>query len=207
VDGKSKPRILAVDDEPSILEAIRLILEDDATLRLVGTATESESALRQTKRLKPDLVLMDLRLPGKSGIDTTREIKQLAPKIKILVLSGYPGGAEDALAVGARGFVVKGGPSDRLILAIKTVLSGSIFLDEQAWSLLQWKLLPFVETSLNKLKEEERLIVPFLLKGLTSKEIAKETQKTVRRIDRLRASMMRKLAVHNATGLISKLSH
>jgi DNA-binding NarL/FixJ family response regulator len=95
---------------------------------------------------------------------------------------------------------------ERLILAMKTVLSGCIFLDDEPWALLKWKLMPLIEHD-DHLNAEERSIVPLLLKGLTSKEIAEEIQKTSRRVDKVRGNMMRKLGVHNATGLISKLSH
>jgi DNA-binding NarL/FixJ family response regulator len=90
--GTSKPQVLAVDDSPSVLDSLKIILAKEGSMQLVGTAQEAESALRQTRRLRPDLILMDLRMPGKSGIEATREIRQMAPKVKILILSGHPGG-------------------------------------------------------------------------------------------------------------------
>jgi two-component system invasion response regulator UvrY len=206
----SKPkrqRVFVVDDDRSIRETLTILLKDSSELQMIGTAPDCDSAVRETKKLKPDLVLMDLRLPGKSGIEATQEIRCFDTRVKILAYSGYPGGAEEVLSVGANGFITKGRPTKQLLFAIKVVLEGGVYFDEETWSLLKWRLGNEGKKPWAVLSDEERVLAPFLTRGLTSKEMASRLHKKVRRVQKIRANMMRKLGVTNTAGLVFKLAY
>jgi DNA-binding NarL/FixJ family response regulator len=205
--GKSAAvsRILLVDDEQSVLESTKLVISRDHELEVVGTASDCKSALAQTQRIAPELILMDLKLPGKSGIEVTQEIRSFNQRVKILVYSGYPGGAEHALAAGAQGFVLKGRSSKLLLQAIKSVLCGGVYIDEDTWEFLKWQFHRNRSDDWSLLNDEEHDLAPFLMQGLTSKEIAHKLRKKERRIEKIRANMMKKLHVKNAAALAAHL--
>lgn len=103
------PRVVIVDDHPAMRAALRDALEDEGAM-VVGEADEGSAGVELTARLEPDVVLMDLRLPGISGLEATRQIKQLCPAVQVLILTAYddPELDREAIAVGAYAFLVKG---------------------------------------------------------------------------------------------------
>ena len=103
------PRVVIVDDHPAMRAALRDALEDEGAT-VVGEADEGSAGVELTARLEPDVVLMDLRLPGISGLEATRQIKQLRPAVQVLILTAYddPELDREAIAVGAYAFLVKG---------------------------------------------------------------------------------------------------
>ena len=180
-------------------------LEDE--LEVIGTACDSASAVSQTRTANPDLILMDLKMPGKTGIQATQEIRAFNRTVKILVYTGYPAAAEPALAAGAQGIVLKGSSAAQLTEAIKSVLHGGVYFDQETWSFLKWHLWPESSKSAFVLNDEERALAPCLMEGLTSKEIADKLQKKERRVEKVRANMMKKLGVKNAAALAAHLAH
>ena len=124
-------KCLVVDDHNVVTQGLDLLLGDIDDLELVGTVHTGEEALDAVERLKPQVVLMDVRLPGIDGVSTVKRIQQVAPSVDFVMFSAYGDKRllSDALAAGARGYVMKGSPPEDLIRAIRTVASGKAFVD------------------------------------------------------------------------------
>jgi|SRR5580658_1293502 DNA-binding NarL/FixJ family response regulator len=122
-----------VDDHDVVRRGIRSVLSAESDLEVVGEAAAGMDAIRKAEELKPDLVLLDISLPDMSGIDVAPRIRQASPESKILFLSQHDSiqVANEALKTGARGFVAKADAARELPGAIRTVLTGNIFLSER----------------------------------------------------------------------------
>lgn len=126
-------RILVVDDHEPWRRFIRSMLENEANLQVIGEASDGLQAIQQARKLRPDLVLLDIGLPTLNGIEAAKRISKLSPKTKIIIVSENRSsdiiGA--ALSMGARGYVVKSDGGTKLLSAIKAVLEGKRFLSEK----------------------------------------------------------------------------
>src|SRR5438093_5572496 len=154
-------KCLVVDDHTVVTQGLDLLLGDIDDLELVGTVHTGEEALEAVERLKPQLVLMDVRLPGIDGVSTVKRIQQVAPSVQFVMFSAYGDRRllSDALAAGARGYVMKGSPPEDLIRAIRTVAQGRAFVDP---SLSPTLLISESGTADQSLSEREREILQLL---------------------------------------------
>jgi DNA-binding NarL/FixJ family response regulator len=137
----------------------------------MGTVENGEEALAAVKRLKPEVVVMDVRLPGIDGISAVRRIQQEAPSVHTVVFSAYGDKRllSDAIAAGARGYVMKGSPPEDLLRAIRTVKEGKAFVDPS----LSPTLLMTQGVSEAPLSEREREILQLLAEGYHTEEVAR----------------------------------
>ena len=123
-------KVLLVDDHKVVRHGIARIVEDESDMEVVGEAGDAEEALEAVQRLCPDVVLMDISIPGISGIDATRKILQVKPDTRVLILTVHD--REDflfrSLQAGATGYVLKGAEIDDLLKAIRTVVAGEVFV-------------------------------------------------------------------------------
>jgi DNA-binding NarL/FixJ family response regulator len=181
-------RVLIVDDQPLIRQALKLLLANEDALQVVGEASEGEAAIRQVEVLHPDVVLMDIQMPVMDGVAATREICQRFEQTKVLVLSVDDDDEYVALALryGAAGYLLKNTPPEELALAIKAVYRGYTHLGpglgkkiiaqipaRTANSSLEWK----------KLTPREQEIVRLIATGANNREIAEAlyiSEKTVK---------------------------
>src|SRR3954454_22410335 len=124
-------RCLAVDDHPTVRQGLALLFGSSPDLELIGTVENGEEALDAIKRLKPEVVIMDVRLPGIDGISTVKRIQQGAPSVHTVVFSAYGDKRllSDAIAAGARGSVMKGSPPEYLRLLVPPVTDVKAFVD------------------------------------------------------------------------------
>ena len=124
-----KPRIFIVDDQAIIREGLRLLIED-AGMTVCGEAPDGSTAIEHTQLSKPDLVLMDISMPGMIGIQATEQILKSLPKTKVLMLSVHKDGrfVDGALKAGARGYLVKECAYDELLQAIRAVMKDKVYL-------------------------------------------------------------------------------
>lgn len=186
MSGKTK--VVLVDDHAVVREGLAVLLGRCDDLEVVGEAGSAAEALEVVERTRPDVVVMDIRMPGGSGIDATRTIVTRWPAIRVLVLTSY---AEDeavlaAIAAGARGYVLKQVGSQGLLDAIRQVAAGGSLLDPSVTG----RVLEEVRRSatsrdpeLALLSEHERRIVGLIAAGKTNREIAQAvylSEKTVR---------------------------
>src|ERR687883_1502375 len=124
-------RCLVVDDHTVVTQGLDLLFGDIDDLELVGVVQTGEDALEAVARLKPQVVLMDVRLPGIDGVSAVKRIQQCVPEVQFVMFSAYGDKRllSDALAAGARGYVMKGSPPEDLVRAIRTVAEGKAFVD------------------------------------------------------------------------------
>ena len=160
---------LAVDDHPAVREGLQLLLEANDDLDLVETVTSGEDALEAIDRHAPEVAIVDVRLPGMDGVSTVRSIAERAPTTGTVMFSAYGDKRllSDAIAAGARGYVMKGSPPEDLVRAIRTVSAGEAFVDPS----LSPTLL-FTQDDVGALSEREREILQLLAEGLHTDQVA-----------------------------------
>src|ERR671926_1834807 len=166
-----KTRCLVVDDHTVVRQGLDLLFGDLDDLELVGQVTNGEEALEAVERLQPEVVLMDVRLPGIDGVSAVKRIHQSAPGVKFVIFSAYGDKRllSDAIAAGARGYVMKGSPPEDLLRAIRTVTTGKPFVDPSlSPALLMSQVGPDAPLS-----EREREILQLLAEGLHTEEVAR----------------------------------
>ena len=181
-------RVLIADDHPFFRDGVRVLLDAVAETEMVGEASTGEEAIALAERLQPDVVLMDLNMPGTNGIEATRRILSASPHIRILVLTMF----EDddsvfaALRAGANGYLLKGADQEELLRALTAVGRGeAIFGPAIAQRLLHYFAVPrsAPPQAFPDLTDREREILALIAKGQSNTEIAQRlylSQKTVR---------------------------
>ena len=165
-------RCLVVDDHSVLAEGLNILFGDADDLELVGTVTSGEDAIEAVRRLEPQIVLMDVRLPGIDGVSAVKRIHQLAPSVQFVMFTAYGDKRllSDAIAAGARGYVMKGSPPADLLRAIRTVADGKAFVDP---SLSPALIMTDAAPSEQPLSEREREILQLLAEGLHTEEVAR----------------------------------
>ena len=202
---KSKIKILIVDDHPVVRKGLLSCLSTKANLKVVGEAVDGEDAIRKVKELLPDIVLMDLHMPKRDGLEVTDALRKEAPQVKVLILSMQ--GARDSvlriIKAGARGYVLKDAPTDELLRAIEAVQAGEAFFSPPV---AQIALNQYVTESdkadpISRLSEREKEVVGLIAEGKSNKEIAVHLGIGVRTAETHRERIMRKLEIHSVAGL------
>lgn len=179
-------RVLLVDDQPLLRTGFRLILESEPEVSVVGEAADGNDALATAKRLLPDVVLMDIRMPGRDGIDATRDILAWASgagqQVRVLVLTTFDLDeyVVEALRAGASGFLLKDVPPDDLVAAIRVVADGAAIVAPTITRRLLDRFadkLPSARTGrpprLEHLTDREREVLRLLARGMSNAEIAR----------------------------------
>jgi two-component system response regulator DevR len=164
-------KCLAVDDHPAVRQGLGLMFGDVPDLELVGEVERGEDVVEAIERLKPEVVIMDVRLPGIDGISAVKRIAESCPSVKTVMFSAYGDKRllSDALSAGARGYVMKGSPPEDLLRAIRTVVAGKPFVDPSlSPTLLMSQVGPDAPLS-----EREREILQLLAEGLHTEEVAR----------------------------------
>src|SRR3990170_577828 len=165
-------RCMAVDDHPTVRQGLGLMFGLAPDLELVGSVENGEDVIQAVKRLRPEVVIMDVRLPGIDGISAVKRIAEAAPEVKTVMFSAYGDKRllSDAIAAGAKGDVMKGSPPEDLLRAIRTVAEGRPFV---APSLSPMLLMTDTDPGDRPLSEREREILQLLAEGYHTEEIAR----------------------------------
>jgi DNA-binding NarL/FixJ family response regulator len=163
-----KIRIMLVDDHFIVRTGLVSLLSTEPDLVVVGEAADGDEAIKQFQLLRPDVALMDLRLPGKNGHEVTRHICKVSPEARILMLSGYEGDADihAALEAGVRGYVFKSATGEELIPAIRAVAAGRRWITQNVAAQLK------LGNSYESLTTRELEVLGQLARGQANKEIA-----------------------------------
>ena len=206
-------QILLADDHWVVRAGLRAFLDGQSNLRVVGEAATGEEAVEKTRSLKPDVVLMDLVMPGIGGLEAVRRIAGLKRGTKVLVLSAH---LEEAvllqvLEAGGSGFVTKTSTHESLTRAIRTVVQNEIFLDPSAAKVLvdhykdarpkQGKGTAAKDT-LGRLSAREREVLALTAEGHSSTEVAKFLRLSPKTVDTYRARIMGKLGLKHRSELV-----
>lgn len=204
-------RVVVCDDHAIFREGIKNVLARNPQLQVVGEAADGFAAVETVKRLKPDLVVMDIAMPEQSGIEATRELAQALPEIRVIILSVHSRKTFilEALKAGARGYVLKDSAGDKLLDAVQAVLRGECYLDSPVAGHIveEFVKLPEKETeeeqqSQERLTDRERQILRLIVEGLPNKEIATRLFLSPKTVDNHRARIMAKLGRHDVIGLV-----
>jgi len=201
-------RIVLADDHRMFLEGLSSMLNEHPEMEVIGEAHDGASAINLALELKPDLVIMDVSMPGINGIEATSKILQVAPEIKIIALSTYlkKSFVTEMLKAGASGYILKEQAFDELVDAILVIIKGEKYLSSKVASILvddyiQIKDKPFknMNTSLTGREVE---VLKSLAEGLTTKEIALQSDVSIQSVDTIRRRLMSKLEIDNFADLI-----
>ena len=201
--------VLLVDDHKIMRDGIRAILSRDAEFRVVGEADNGADALLFVKKHRPDMVLMDIGLPGLNGVETTAEILRHHPACKIVILSMYDdeNSVVGAIRSGARGFVLKKVSDNDLLEALRAVARGGAYLSPQVSDRLLTRIQKgdleskAAPAALDALSPRELQVLRLVAEGKTSKEIAVMLDLKEQTVRSYRKTMMKKLGVNNVAGL------
>jgi DNA-binding NarL/FixJ family response regulator len=201
-------RILLVDDHPVLRSGLEALLDLEEGMQVVGQASTGEEGVEKARLLRPDVVVMDLSMPGMDGLEATREIVAGPTPPKVLVLTSQ---AEDefllpVLEAGASGFVRKTSADEDLIEAIRTVARDEVFLYPTATRLLLRQYRTAGEKAatspLQKLSEREREVLALTAEGYSSAEIGKKLFLSPKTVDTYRARLMQKLGLTHRAALV-----
>jgi two-component system, NarL family, response regulator NreC len=200
-------RILIADDHGVMRGGLRALLEDEPGIEVVGEASSGEEVIALTQNLQPDIVLMDIGMPGVDGIAATRAIKNTFPDIQVLVLSVYEDESllRAAIQVGAAGYIIKRAAEDELISAIKVVSRGDMYIHPAITRLLFSQPSPpkpSEEASLETLSPRELEVLGYLARGYTNRQIAETLYISIRTVESHRANIMGKLGLKNRIELV-----
>jgi len=204
-----KIRLLLVDDHAVVRTGLRMLLEGESDMEIVGEAENASEALNKISLLKPEVVLMDIGLPDMSGIDATRSIKQLAPDTAVVALTIH----EDEeyffkmLDAGASGYVPKRAAPEELITAIRVTAQGEVYLYPTLAKLLVSDYLtqsqqPNKQATLDGLTPREYEVLTLLADGASNTEIAEQFNISPKTVARHRENIMGKLGLHSRAELV-----
>ncbi|WP_170605275.1 response regulator transcription factor [Ruegeria arenilitoris] len=192
-------RVLIVDDHPMVAEGIQSLLESYDEIEVVGTLSNGQEAVDQVTTLLPDVILMDLNMPGLGGLSATEIILERLPETRVLILSMHdsPEYISTALSHGARGYVLKDVPTDEIKQAIDAVMRGDKYLCTGA----SGSLKPKQDNAREALTGREQTILLELAQGKSNKEVALGLDISVRTVETHRKNIKHKLGISSTAGL------
>ncbi len=195
-------RLLLVDDHALVRAGLRAVLESESDIEVVGETGDGEEALRLVRALRPDVVLMDLQLPGMSGLAATEHIARsgLARVVVVTAREDAPS-SRRVLEAGATGFVVKAGPAEELLAAVRAAAQGRRFLARAVAEQLALSALDGHRSPLERLSRRELEVASKLAEGLGQTEIARQLHLSVKTVQTYKSRVFEKLGVDSVVAL------
>ena len=199
-----RTKILLVDDHSIVRQGVKLILEGEAGLEVIGEAADATEAVTKTSELNPDIVVMDIHLASFDGIEASRRILANQPDVKIIILTAEtsPDTVNHALQAGVSGYVIKEAAGEELIRAIQTVLSGRFYLCPAITTALIRAQSFHATPAAPTLTDRERELLRFISGGLRNKEIAEKLNLSIKSVEANRSRLMTKLNCTSAAELV-----
>lgn len=209
----SKTSLMLVDDHPLFRQGLRRVLEAEEDLEVIMEVADGEEALRLAKQLTPDVIIMDINLPNMNGLQVTRELKQAAPEVAVIMLTAYHDDEQifHSVRAGAAAYFPKDVTPRRLVEAIRQVSKGNYVIDDEVlnkpevaiWLLQQFDKVAYVDGLPNEmfapLSPREMEILQHIAKGQSNKEVAYELGISRQTVKNHMTSILRKLAVNDRT--------
>jgi len=208
--GGHRIRILLVDDHAVIRQALRMLLESQPELEVVADVENGRDAVQAVERYNPDVVLMDVVMPGLNGLEAPRQIRRASPGTRVVMLSGFVDEDQllEALRAGASGYIIKKSDVSELVLAIQTVHRGNSYFSsalsegfDLAEVLYQAKRAD-QRSGVDALTPREREVLQLIAEGYTNQGIAQELFISVKTVEAHKSHIMAKLHARNRTDLI-----
>jgi DNA-binding NarL/FixJ family response regulator len=206
-----KIKVLLAEDHTIVRKGLRALLEKETTLEVVGEARDGRESLKKTEELSPDVVVMDISMPGLNGLEATRQIKKRFPRIKIIILTVHANEEYilQTLQAGAQGYLIKSAAPIDLISAIQAVMKGDSYLSPSISRVViedyirQTKKMSEREKEpLEILSRREREVLQLIAEGYTNKEIADSLYISTKTVDTHKVHLKEKLKISHTAGLI-----
>ena len=203
-------KILLCDDHAVVRMGLKMLLNNNKDIEVIGEASEGDEAIRLAQELKPNVVIMDLSMPhGKDGLTATTELKKLMPEIAILILTMHDD--EEylfrAIQVGASGCILKSAPQEELLRAIRSVSNGNAYLHPSATKRLMEEYIGSVKQgnsdTFNLLSDREKEVLTLIAKGFSNKEIAEKLFISVKTVETHKSNLMEKLQMKTRPELVA----
>ena len=206
-----KITILIADDHTLVRETWSFILNTDERFNVIAESGSGEDAVEQAKLLRPNIVIMDINLPGINGIEATQLIRKYSPASKILGVSLHtqPTYARKMIQKGAMGYVTKNSSREEMFKAIIEVQNGRRYICDEIKNILSEQVIngEDPQTGLNALSQREIEIINFIKKGFSSKEIAESLDISVKTVEVHRYNVLKKLNLKNSAALVNYINN
>ncbi len=208
---EKKRTVLIIDDHPLFREGLKSLIARNPMFEVIGEAGKASEALSRARELVPDLAIVDISLPDRSGIELTRELSATLPRMRVLIVSMHAriDTITEAFRAGAAGYVVKDSASEKVVQGLETVSRGEYFLDSALSHSVVERLVAFPEKearitdkSYNTLTSREQEIMRLLAEGLSPKEIGARLFISSKTVENHRFSIMSKLDLHSSMELV-----
>ena len=203
-----KIRILIADDHTIFRQGLKMLLEQENDLEVVGEAGDGAETIKLAKKLKPDIALLDIAMPKMDGMGVAKKLKKILPQLKVIVLTSY---ADDQflfefLKLGVSGFVLKDSASQELIYSIRKTKEGMAFLDPSVSKKVMEKFTQVTGgkkdfINYGKLSDREKEVLQLVAEGKSTKEVAGKLYISPKTVENHRANIMKKLDIHDRMGL------
>ncbi len=199
-----KIRVLLADDHRILRQGVRMLIDSQIDMEVVGEAKTGREAIDQARELKPDVVVMDVSMPELNGIEGTRQICDEMKHTRVLALSMHKDAVyvREILRAGARGYLLKDSEDDDLVRAIRCVQRGEAFLSPAISDAVLSDYRKHVSNPVDLLTSREREILTMVADGKTNKDIANALNLSVYTVESHRGSVMEKLNLHNAGDIV-----
>jgi two-component system response regulator NreC len=203
-----RTRILIADDHVVVRSGLRALLELDPELEVVGEAGNGEETMSLAEELRPDLVLLDIGMPGENGIEVTKRLKAALPQVVVLLLTMHEDESllHEGLRAGAAGYVIKRAEESEIVQAIRVVTRGGVYVHPAMTRALLHQpatTQPRREPTHEKLTRREADVLRLLARGNTNRQIADVLGISVRTVENHRANLMGKLALSSRVELVT----
>ena len=205
--GQRRIRLLLVDDHQIVRAGLKMLFSAEPDMEIAGEVDSGAAAVEAVERLQPDVVIMDLAMPGMSGIEATRRIKERAPQVAVLALTMHEDEQYffEMLNAGASGYIPKRAAPDDLVAAIRAVRQGNVFLHATLARFLMHEVERRRESGAaqaDALTARELEVLTLIAEGQTSREIAQQLVLSPKTVDRHRENIMAKLNLHSRAELV-----
>lgn len=196
--------ILIAEEMALVREGLMQLCRSEPGYNVVAQCADGSSALRDITRLRPDVALIDLHLPDCSTLEIVRRASALSTKVLVMSMRHDRKAVLESLRAGAKGFVLKSRPAQELLAAFRQILEGAIYISvgENSDTLFGAEGTAFVEDPLDSLSAREYQVFTLLVEGVRAKEIAARLELSPKTVDTYRASLMRKLDIHDVAALV-----
>ncbi|MGR3811109.1 response regulator [Jiulongibacter sp. NS-SX5] len=206
-------KLLLVDDHEVVRKGMKFLLEEEEGLEITGEASDGQEALEKIPVLEPNLILLDVNMPGMNGIEAAKKIRARFPKVRVLIFSMHndPDYIVNSVTNGVDGYILKDAEKEEILKAMKTVHSGEKYFPPEVSAILvstlQGQGIPKAkvnrsESVLDKLSKKEKEILRFIAEGLSSKDIALRLTLSIRTVSNHRANMLKKTGLNNTAELV-----
>ncbi len=202
-------KVFLSDDHTIVRDGLKVLLEADKDINVIGQSDNGRDAVQQAQKLEPDIVIMDIAMPGLNGIEAAQQILESCPSTRVIILSMYSSKEYifRALQAGAQEYLLKESAGQEVVKAVRTVFSGKRYTSERITesvldSYAQQNKAASAKSPLERLSSREREILQLVVEGKSSAEIAKTIYLSPKTVETYRSRLMQKLGVNDMPGLV-----